>query len=232
MAGGKRGRSNTLDAASGVEALIERLRNEGVASGQAQAEQIIQNAKSQAETIIRQAQAESAQIVQQARAEASNLEQAGRQALEVAGRDMILSFKNRLLERFTQEVKHLVGEETQRLELLQRVILEVAGKAREQIADAEQVEILLPEKVAGWEELSRDPEELQHGTLTQFTRLLSREMLRRGVTFAPANDIQGGIKLQLKDEGIVFDLSDRAIADVLLQHLQPRFRSLLEGIVK
>ena len=42
MAAGKRSRSTTVDAASGVEALIERLRNEGVASGQAKAEQIVQ----------------------------------------------------------------------------------------------------------------------------------------------------------------------------------------------
>ncbi len=232
MAGGKRNRATTVDAASGVEALIERLRNEGVASGQAKAEQIVQAAETQAKGMISQAQAEADQIVQQARETAKSLEQAGRQALEVAGRDMILSFKNRLLERFSQEVKRLVSEEAQRQELLQRVILEVAGKARDQVAAAEQVEILLPEKIVGWEDLSRNPEELQHGTLTHFTQLLSREMLRQGVTFTPASDLQGGIKVQLKDEGVVFDLSDRAIAEVLLQHLQPRFRSLLEGIVK
>jgi V/A-type H+-transporting ATPase subunit E len=221
-----------VDVASGVEALIERLRDDGVASGRAHADQIVQAADAQAQTIIRQAQEEAAQIVEQAREEAFTLEQAGRQALEVAGRDTVLLFKNRLYERFTQEVKRLVGEEMQRQELLQRVILEVAGKARDQVAEAEQVEILLPEKVMGWEDLSRNPDELQHGTLTHFTQLLSREMLRQGVTFVPASDVHGGVKLQLKDQGVVFDLSDRAIADVLLQHLQPRFRSLLEGIVK
>jgi V/A-type H+-transporting ATPase subunit E len=221
-----------VDVASGVEALIERLRNEGVVNGQAQAEQIVQSAEARAQATIRQAQAEAAQIVQQARDEAHALELAGRQALEVAGRDTVLSLKNRLYERFTQEVRRLVGEETQRQELLQRVILEVAGKVRDRVAEAEQVEILLPEKVVGWEELSRDPDELQQGTLTHFTSLLSREMVRQGVTFTPASDIHGGIKIQLKNEGVVFDLSERAIADVLLQHLQPRFRSLLEGIVK
>jgi V/A-type H+-transporting ATPase subunit E len=31
---------------------------------------------------------------------------------------------------------------------------------------------------------------------------------------------------------VVLDLSDQAVAAALLEHLQPRFRALLEGVVK
>ena len=76
-----------VEVATGVEALIARLRDEGVASGRAQAEQIVSEAQSQAESIVKQAQAEADQILAQARTEAENLERAGNQALEVAARD-------------------------------------------------------------------------------------------------------------------------------------------------
>jgi len=34
------------------------------------------------------------------------------------------------------------------------------------------------------------------------------------------------------DKDISLDLTDEAIAALLLEHLQPRFRAILEGIVK
>jgi V/A-type H+-transporting ATPase subunit E len=40
------------------------------------------------------------------------------------------------------------------------------------------------------------------------------------------------LRLRLVENEVVLDLSDRAIANVLLQHLQPRFRALLEGMVR
>jgi V/A-type H+-transporting ATPase subunit E len=45
-------------------------------------------------------------------------------------------------------------------------------------------------------------------------------------------DNQGGLKLRLVDREVILDMSDRAIAEAILEHLQPRFRALLEGMVK
>ena len=40
------------------------------------------------------------------------------------------------------------------------------------------------------------------------------------------------MKVFLKNEQVEIDLSEKAIASMLLEHLQPRFRALLEGVVK
>jgi V/A-type H+/Na+-transporting ATPase subunit E len=56
-------------------------------------------------------------------------------------------------------------------------------------------------------------------------------MLRAGVTFDRSSDDAGGIRIVLKDNGLLVDLTDAAVADVILRHLQPRFRALLEGVV-
>ncbi|MCG8363655.1 MAG: hypothetical protein MJA27_10045 [Pseudanabaenales cyanobacterium] len=221
-----------VEVATGVEALIARLRDEGVASGRAQAEQIVSEAQSQAESIVKQAQAEADQILAQARTEAENLERAGNQALEVAARDAMLSLKMQLNQRFTGEVRRLVGTAVQKPELLQKLILEVVGRLREEMDNAKDVAVLLPRNVAGLEELSHNPEELEQGVLTHFTRLIGRDLLQEGITFGVAKDNQGGLRIRLRDQEVVLDASDRAIADVLLQHLQPRFRALLEGIVR
>jgi V/A-type H+-transporting ATPase subunit E len=220
------------EVASGVEALIGRLRDEGVANGRAQAEQIVSDAKAQANSIVKQAQQQAEEIVTQAREEAENLKRAAHEALEVAFRDTRLALKTQLTQRFTGEVQRLVGAETQKPEILEKLILEVVGKAKEEVAEAQQVEVLLPRQVAGLAELSRNPEELEQGILTYFIRLVNQDLLREGVNFGVAKDNQGGLKLKLVDQEVVVDLSEQAIAETILEHLQPRFRALLEGMVK
>ena len=217
---------------SGMEALIQRLRDEGVGGGRAQAEKIINDADARAEWTIAQAEEEAQRILNKARDAAARLETAGREALNVAARDAVLTLKTQLTQRFTREVRRLVGKELEKKELLQKLILEVAGRVREETADADAVEVLLPRNVLGLEELSRNPEELEKGKLTRFIRLINVDLLREGISFGVAKDDRGGLRLRLKDQGITLDLSDEAIAAVLLEHLQPRFRALLEGIVK
>ena len=225
-------RDTPAEVASGVDTLIARLRDEGVNSGRTQAEQLVKEAQERADLIVKQAQQQADQIVSEAREEVEKLKRAGQESLEVAFRDTNLALKMQLTQRFTGEVQRLVGAETQKPELLEKLILEVVGRVKEEVAEAQQVEVLLPLKVTGLEELSRNPEELEQGILTYFVRLVSRDLVREGVSFGFAKDNQGGLKLRLVDREVILDLSDRAIAEAILAHLQPRFRALLEGVVR
>ena len=40
-----------------------------------------------------------------------------------------------------------------------------------------------------------------------------------------------GIRVRLLDDDLEIDLTDEAIAELLLEHLQPRFRAVLTGMV-
>lgn len=221
------------DAAPGVKALIERLRNEGVASGRSEAERIVAEAEQRAATIVAQAEAKARQLVDHAQREADALKAAGENALEVAARDAVLKLRSQLSSRLSDEVRRLMGEATRDHALLKQMILEVAGRAcRDYNLDAQaRLQIVLPEEAVGIEELRRKPEELKEGTLTHFVVALAGEMLRAGVEFTSAPNF-GGIKLRLVDSEVEIDLTDRAIAGIILEHLQPRFRAVMEGIVR
>jgi V/A-type H+-transporting ATPase subunit E len=218
--------------AAGVENLIARLRDEGVEAGRSQAAEIVAQAQADARQTLEQARQQAERIVADARHQAENLEQSGREALQLALRDAVLGMKTRLMERFRGEVRQLLGEEQQKQEILERMIVEVVGRVRPEADRSEQIEVLLPEQVKGLAELSQNPEELASGELTQFVRLVSAGMLRDGVSFGVAGDQTAGLRLRLVDREVVLDLSDRAVADAILEHLQPRFRALLEGVVK
>lgn len=218
--------------AFGVEGLIERLRYEGVASGRTEAERIVEEAQRRANEIIDKAELDADKIRQDAQRAVDHLKVSGKEALEVAARDTLITLKTQLTNRFAQEVKRLVSEQMHSEELLRRLILEVTGQAAERIEEEDRLEILLPRDVRGLDSLRRAPDELAEGELTRFVQALSEECFRKGVTFGEMEGKSGGMKIRLEDKAMTIDLTDEAVAALLLEHLQPRFRALLEGIVR
>jgi V/A-type H+/Na+-transporting ATPase subunit E len=221
-------------ASSGVEALIDRLRDEGVAAGRAAAEEIEANARKHAAQIVQEAEARAAQLLDNARKETGMLRKGGEEALHIAMRDTVLHLKGELTERFNAEVRRLIAVAMDQQDFLQQLILEVAGRAREQagVDDGQPVKVLLPRALVGLEELRRKPLELREGSLSHFVLSVAGNVLAEGVTFGVADDETRGIQLYLEDKNVQIDITDEAVAALLLQHLQPRFRAILEGTVK
>jgi V/A-type H+-transporting ATPase subunit E len=201
-------------ASSGVEALIERLREQGVEAGRAEV------------------QAE--ELVDAARRETHALQTGGEEALRIAMRDTVLRLKVELTERFSAEVRRLIAVAMDQESFLKQLILEVAGRAREEagVDAGEAVRVLLPRALVGLEELRRNPLELREGSLSHFVLSLAGNVLAEGVSFGVSGDDSRGICLYLKDKDVTIDLTDEKVAMLLLQHLQPRFRAILEGTVK
>jgi len=221
-------------ASSGVETLIDRLRDEGVAAGRVAAEEIEADARKRAAQIVQEAEARAAQLLDTARKESGMLQKGGEEALHIAMRDTVLHLKAQLTERFNAEVRRLIAVAMDQEDFLQQLILEVAGRAREQAdVDAGQpVKLLLPRELVGLEELRRKPLELREGSLSHFVLSVAGNVLAEGVTFGVAEDDTRGIHLYLEDKNVQIDITDEAVAALLLQHLQPRFRAILEGTVK
>ncbi|MDP2203379.1 MAG: hypothetical protein Q8K07_15250, partial [Methylicorpusculum sp.] len=80
--------------------------------------------------------------------------------------------------------------------------------------------------------LKKNPEELNQGILSRLTAAIAADLLREGVNFKISDQFSAGIQVKLDDQDIVIDLTDEAVSALLLEHLQPRFRALLQGIVK
>jgi len=217
-----------------VQALIDRLREEGVASGEDQAGRIINEAERKARGIIKGAQEQAHSMVEAARNEADELRNAGREALMIAARDAVLDLRAQITDSFTKDVQRLVSQEMEDEDLLRRMILEAVGRARDDsgLANTKNIDVLLPRDAIGLEDLRRDPEELHEGTLTKFVLSLAHEMLKRGLVFGLSPDDAKGIRIVSRDDKVTLELTDQAVARVILQHLQPRFRALLEGIMK
>ncbi|UCG85568.1 MAG: hypothetical protein JSW71_16785 [Gemmatimonadota bacterium] len=227
------GESGEAEAtSSGVEALIERLRQQGVEAGRAARDEFIAEAEREGERIVKEAREKAAAVVEEARHEAERLKASGEDALRVAMRDTVLRMRETLRKRLESQVRILVTKQLVDEEFLRRLIVEVARRAREESGSAEagELELILPPEVIGLEELQRSPEELE-SRLSQFAKEIASATWREGVTISTLEPGGRGIRVRLKEKELELDLSDRAIADLLLEHLQPRFRAVMEGLV-
>ena len=218
---------------SGIDALIQRLKQEGADEGRIEAQKLIADAAARARELLAQAEATAKRRTDEAAQETERLKRAGAEALKVAMRDAILELKEGMSSRFAQQVQGAVAKLSTDEEVLKCMILAVASRARSEadIDTVRQLEIILPRTVLGLDELRSNPQELREGALSRFALASAADMLRAGVSLRGSSDDAGGIRVVLKDTGLVVDLSDAAVAGVILRHLQPRFRALLEGVV-
>ncbi|MCR9292184.1 MAG: hypothetical protein NXI32_05660 [bacterium] len=214
---------------SGIEELIERLRQQGVDEGKVQADQLLDEARYKAEKRLETARQEAESILETARVEADRSRRAGEEAVELAMRDGMLRIKTELVDRFADRVRNLVAKELADGDILRQLIVEVAGRAAPQ--EDQPAKILLPKDVQGLEQLRREPEELKQGSLSHFVAGITQDMLREGITVSQGEH-DSGIRVQLQNSDVEIELSDRSIADLLLKHLVPRFRAIMEGIIQ
>jgi V/A-type H+-transporting ATPase subunit E len=219
-------------ASSGVEELIEKLRQQGVEKGQKEASKLVEDAEHRADWVLTQAHQQAEQIVSKAKAEAAKLQQSGEDALRIAARDMHLEVRETLSHSFTDQVERLVAQQMDNEEFMRKLILSLVDKANHDhgIATAEKMEVLLPDDFIGLDELRRNPKEYREGKLSQFVQSLAAEQMREGISF----DLHEGkgIRVRLSGEEVEVDLSGDAIAKLLLKHLQPRFRAIIEGVIR
>ena len=215
----------------GVDALIAKLRDDGVAAGKAEADRIRAEAQSEAAEIVAKARAEAEQHLAQARKDADNYRRAGEEALNTAMRDAVLTMKSGLMAKFQADVKRMVSKATAEPEMLRQMVLELVGRAGEYTVQGS-TDVILPTEIVGPEAIKDNPEDIQSGQLTQFVLGLTQNMLEDGVTLHASDDFQAGIRARVTDKDIELDLSDDAIASVLMQHLQPRFRAVMEGVIR
>jgi len=216
---------------SGVQGLIDRLRQDGIAEGKSAADKLVEDAERQAKTIIEEAQEHARETVDAAREEAERYRKNGREALSLAARDTVLELKSALTSQFSRRVSEMVTNTLADQDFLKKVILELAGKTRQRTDAAREIEILLPNDIVGLEELRRHPEKVKEGSLGQFVLGAAGDLFRKGVSFA-RGEHKFGIVIRLVDDDLRIELTEETITGLLLDHLLPRFRAMLEGSIQ
>ena len=220
---------NQNKTSSGVQELIDRLRDEGVSEGEQQAQEILQKANDEADKILNEARQEAEKIRSTVIEEIDAQQTAAHEALRLAFRDTELKLKQEMVAQFSAQVKRIVSLELQDEKFIKQIILTLAGQAQSVYDTTTPLEILLsPQLFEGKGEQSEEEKNI-HDKFEHFIRAVSGEMLREGIELKLAHGQEAGIRLQVKNQDIEIDLTDEKLSQLLIKYLSPKYREFLEG---
>ncbi len=198
-----------------LQELIETIKNEGIAEADRQAAEIVAEAEKRAAGIVEKAEAEAGRLTAEAKREISRSEQASRDALAQAGRDLMLNLRGRILQLFDAVLAGAVEEGLRQKGLEDSITALVRAWAEKGSGD---MTILLPEA-----DRDRIEKTLQ-------ARLGAE--LRRGVVLRPVAGIEAGFRIAEKDGAAYYDFTARGLAEMLSEYLNPRLAEILEKAVQ
>ena len=104
-------------------------------------------------------------------------------------------------------------------------MLVLAGQAAGEHLKDKPLQILVSDMLAGKDRENPELDEaMRRGVLG-----ISGDLLREGIEIIPSSEVSGGARVRVVGEDLEIDLTDEAVHALLLKHLLPRYRNILEG---
>lgn len=213
-----------MKTGAGVQALVDRIRDQGISAANEQADQIIKDAEAKSAKLLLDTKHEVAQLRESARIEIKSNHAAALEALKLSARDTMLQLEAKVASAFEVFVQRLVTSATSDEQFIKTCVLVLAGHVEQELIGDKDVQILISESI-----LMGQPNEKLNELTSQTILGLCSEMLREGVELIPSSEIEGGASVRLVKEKLEIDLSDKAISRLLYQRILPRFKAIFEG---
>ena len=188
-----------------LKELIEKIRQDGVETAEQEAEKIIAEAKNEADGIIEEAHKKSKEMIETAKKENRRQEQAGKEALVQAGRDLLISLEKKITQIFDELIKSETGAalEGKSLENILTAMVKEWVKTR-----SDHITVLLPE----------DELKALEGSLK---KKLTAE-LKKGVEIKPTDAVEKGFYISEKEGSSYYNFSAEGIAEIIAEYVNPR----------
>lgn len=208
---------------SGVQQLIDRLHQEGVDKGRADADSLLTEARKEAAAILDEANAQAAVIRKAAQEDAEQMKTKGEAAVRLAGRDAILSLTEELRAGFEQTLNRFIDDALHDPEFLRQLILQIASAAVPSDEDTA-LKVMLLGHTADSPQSENDS---AADALNELARSLAGQSLRNGLTFEVVDSDVPGVRVQVVDQKLEIDLTTDTLTHLLLKNLSPRIRAIV-----
>ncbi|MDD2519987.1 MAG: ATPase [Kiritimatiellae bacterium] len=195
-----------------LQHLIERIRKEGVESGEKAAESLVAEAKKKAAAIVADAQKQAKDLVAKAEKDAEAFAARGRQTLKQAARDLLISIN----ESVGGVVGGMAAEKVEQAltpEIMGRMLVKLA-EAYGRDGDQGGIVAMLGEEDAA--------------AVKAFIAKEYQDKLAAGIQIESAKGVFKGFRVGRKDEQVFHDFSADAIADSLAGFLRPELAEIVK----
>lgn len=199
-----------------LQELIDKIKKDGVASAQNQADSIVKEAEKKASEIVDEAKRQADDLIKNAKAEISRLEKASEDALAQSSRNMLLSFRDGLvreLDAFLQaECAKAYSADT-----LKSLVQETV-KAWAKNSEASTLQVLLAEK---------DLKSLE-GEL----KAALKAEISKGLEIKADKSLSSGFRIGVNNGAAYYDYSAESVADMFAAYLNPRVAEIMKNAAK
>lgn len=195
-----------------LQALLDRITDEELVKADTEKDKILAQARAEAAEITKQAKAEAAAIVDNAGKEAAMLTQKGEEALRQASRDVLLSLRSELEERVRAATEKMMRESMSGAGLTAIITKLIEGFVKSN-GENDDIQVLLS---------SEDIGVVENAVKNSLT-----EDLRAHCTLSPSPSVSGGFKLVFQGSGVVYDFSDKSLAETVASYVSPRLASII-----
>ena len=198
--------------ADDLQALLNKINEEGLKKAEQTKADIIAKAQAEAKGIIKKAQEEADDCRAKAQADSQILVQKGEEALRQAARDMMLSLRQQLQSRVKAAVLKLM-DATLDAQQMPNVIVQIVESYLQKDGNEDNLELLV------------NPQQLE--TLSSAVKAKLADNLKARCEFSPSPSVANGFKLAFKDNDVLYDFTDQALADAVASYVGPRIAAAL-----
>ena len=190
----------------GIAQLIERIKEDGIASGENERERILEEARATAEAHLAEARAEAERILSEAKTEAETTKQRANAALKLAAHDFLAAFRHSLRQQhvrplITDNVGALLADEAFLGNAVTQLFRDYVAAGGKQITLVVKPE--LKTRLTAW-----------------FAQHLEDDLSQRGVAVEAEEGLEG-FRLQRDEEGFFWDFTLEAVGEALADLVDP-----------
>lgn len=199
-----------------LQALTDRLYNEGLSKGKQDGEELLQKAKIEADGIIAQAKAEAERIVAQANKEAEELKTKVTADVKMAATQSIAVTKQEIEKMVvTKAAAAGVKANMENASFVKELILSVVKAFNPQNASPVDLSLILPESLKA--------------ELEPFVKNEIANQFKGEVKVDYSKKMNGGFKISPKEGGYMLQFTDEEFTQLIANYLRPATKKILFG---
>lgn len=197
-----------------IKELTENIYNDGVAKAREEADRILKEANQKAEKITSEAQAKAEAIVSEAKSESEKINASLKSDLQSTKTQVIEIAKQEISNLITSQTsKSMAGKVADNEKFLKEMILEILKNWNPANGPVEQVEALVPEKMAG--------------KLDQLIQSEAETIMGSKLVVKPVAAVKNGFQIVNNEIGFKISFTDEDFEIFFASLMKPKIREYL-----
>lgn len=197
-----------------LQQLTQKLYDEGLEKGRAEADRLLAQAKTEAEQIVAEARTQAEQIVKDARSKAEDVEKNTMTEIALAGKQAVARIKSEIAELIVAKASAAgVKQAAMDPAFIKEMLVAVAKNWNGAAAGKVELKALLPEE--------------ERARLDEAFTASAQELLAAGIEVGYSKQVRTGFRVAAKEGGYYISFSDADMQALMNEYLREKVSNLL-----